>query len=94
MKTEATKRAGARSERPSLRPGIGIALIAASWVLGLDLSLRVLVSGMFTARTPAGRAVYELHGRLLTPRPGTASPAAAHITWHSREVFKGRPPAA
>jgi putative restriction endonuclease len=63
-------------------------------VLGLDLSLRVLVSGMFTARTPAGRAVYELHRRPLTPRPGTTTPAARHITWHSREVFKGKPLAA
>lgn len=62
--------------------------------LGLDLNLRVLVSGMFTARTPVGRAVYELHGRSLTPRPGTTTPAAEHITWHSREVFKGEPLAA
>jgi putative restriction endonuclease len=36
-------------------------------VLGLDLSLQVLVSGIFTARTPAGRADYELHRRPLTP---------------------------
>ena len=42
--------------------------------LGLDLSLKVLVSGTFTARTPAGRAVYELHGRPLSPRPGTITP--------------------
>jgi putative restriction endonuclease len=62
--------------------------------LGLDLSLRVLVSAIFTARTPAGRAVYELHGRPLTPRPGTTAPSAEHITWHSREVFKGKPLAA
>lgn len=62
--------------------------------LGLDLNLQVLVSGMFTARTPAGRAVYELHGRPLAPRPGTTTPAAEHITWHSRQVFKGRPLAA
>ena len=62
--------------------------------LGLNLSLRVLVSGMFTARTSAGRAVYELHGRPLTPRPGTVTPSAGHITWHSREVFKGKPLAA
>jgi putative restriction endonuclease len=62
--------------------------------LGLDLSLRVLVSAVFTARTPAGRAVYELHGRLLTPRPGTITPSAGHITWHTREVFRGKPLAA
>ncbi len=63
-------------------------------VLGLDLSLRVLVSAVFTARTSAGRAVYELHGRPLTARPGTIAPSAEHVTWHSREVFKGKPPAA
>jgi putative restriction endonuclease len=62
--------------------------------LGLDLSLRVLVSAVFNARTSAGRAVYELHGRLLTPRPGTITPSADHITWHAREVFKGKPLAA
>jgi putative restriction endonuclease len=59
--------------------------------LGLDPNHRVLVSGAFTARTPAGRAVYELHGRLLTPRPGTITPADSHITWHARQVFKGKP---
>lgn len=57
--------------------------------LGLDAGLRVLVSAAFTARTSAGRAVYELHGRELSARPGTAMPAAAHVSWHAREVFKG-----
>lgn len=27
----------------------------------------------------------------LSPRPGTPSPAPAHIDWHTREVFKGNP---
>lgn len=63
-------------------------------VLGLDLNLRVLVSAIFSARTSAGRAVYELHRRPLTPRPGTITPSAEHITWHTREVFKGKPLAA
>jgi putative restriction endonuclease len=58
--------------------------------LGLSPNLHVQVSGMFTARTPAGRAVYQLHGRPLSPRPGTTTPSARHITWHSREVFKGK----
>jgi putative restriction endonuclease len=62
--------------------------------LGLDLDLRVQVSAVFTARTPAGRTVYELHERPLTPRPGTITPSADHITWHTREVFKGKPLAA
>ena len=57
--------------------------------LGLDADLRVLVSSAFTARTRLGRAVYALHGHELTPRPGTAVPAAVHVAWHTREVFKG-----
>ncbi len=60
-------------------------------VLGLDATLRVQVSAAFSARTPAGRAVYDLHGRGLAPRPGTAVPAAVHVSWHTREVFKGEP---
>jgi putative restriction endonuclease len=60
-------------------------------VLGLDHGLRVLVSAVFTARTEAGRAVYALHGRKLTPRPGTVVPADEHVSWHAREVFKGEP---
>jgi putative restriction endonuclease len=63
-------------------------------VLGLDPGLRILVSARFSARTPAGRAVYGLRGRLLCPRPGTAVPAAVHVSWHARQVFKGEPLAA
>jgi len=60
-------------------------------VLGLDRELQVLVPAVFTARTDAGRAVYALHGRKLKPRPGTLAPAAAHVAWHAREVFKSEP---
>jgi putative restriction endonuclease len=60
-------------------------------VLGLDQGLQVRVSAVFTARTEAGRAVYALHGRKLAPRPGTVVPAAPHVAWHVREVFKGEP---
>jgi putative restriction endonuclease len=64
-------------------------------VVGLDRALRIEVSDTFTARTPAGRAVYELHGREMRPgRPGNSGPAAEHVTWHRREVFKGAPLAA
>lgn len=59
--------------------------------LGLDASLRVQVSAAFTARTAARRALYELDGRLLSPRPGTRVPAAGHVSWHRRQVFKGLP---
>lgn len=57
--------------------------------LGLDPDLRVQVSATFTARTPAGHTVYDLHGREVQPRPGTNLPAADHASWHRREVFKG-----
>ncbi len=62
--------------------------------LGLDVDLRVVVSTRFSARTPAGRTVYDLHGCGLSARPGTALPAAAHVSWHARQVFKGEPLAA
>ncbi len=62
--------------------------------LGLDTGLRVMVSATFPARTPAGRAIYDLHGHKLAPRPGTALPGPAQVTWHTRQVFKGEPLAA
>jgi hypothetical protein len=61
-------------------------------VLGLDATMRVQVSAVFTARTTAGRAVYDLHGHELQPRPGTTLPATRHVSWHTREVFKGPTP--
>jgi putative restriction endonuclease len=63
-------------------------------VLGVDLDLRVHVSTTYTARTRAGRALYDLHGNQIQARPGTAMPAADHLRWHRRWVFKGRPLAA
>ncbi|MGN6330719.1 MAG: phosphorothioated DNA-binding restriction endonuclease [Motilibacteraceae bacterium] len=59
--------------------------------LGLSAAGVIKVSGLFVARTEAGRAVYDLHGRELTPRPGTVLPAAEHLAWHDREVSKGEP---
>ena len=59
--------------------------------LGLDAALRLRVSAAFTARTPAGQALYALDGRPLEPRPGTSVPAARHVSWHGRQVFKGAP---
>ena len=60
-------------------------------VLGLDRRLRIQVSTRFTARTQAGRAIYQMHGRVLSPRPGTVVPAAEHVSWHGQQVFKGEP---
>ncbi len=63
-------------------------------VLGLTEALRIEVSDAFSARTDAGRRLYDLHGRALAPRPGTDPPATAHVRWHRRQVFRGRPLAA
>lgn len=54
----------------------------------------VVVSTSFSAVSEVGRAVYDLHGRELRPRPGTALPAPAHVDWHRQQVFKGDPLAA
>ena len=58
-------------------------------VLGLSEACRIQVSDAYTARTDAGRVVYDLLGRPLRPRPGTQLPALAHISWHRAQVFKG-----
>jgi putative restriction endonuclease len=63
-------------------------------VLGLADDLTVVVSQRFSARTLQGRAVYDLHGHRLSPRPGTPQPAGAHVTWHREQVFHGLPLAA
>jgi putative restriction endonuclease len=61
-------------------------------VLGLTLNLGIQVSTTFTARTPAGQAIYELHGRdLLRPRPDATTPAEPYLIWHRTQVFKGEP---
>lgn len=57
--------------------------------LGLSSDYRVQVSRAYSARTEAGRRVYDLHDVELSPRPGTPVPAPAHVAWHQREVFKG-----
>ncbi|MGY1680648.1 phosphorothioated DNA-binding restriction endonuclease [Geodermatophilus sp. SYSU D01176] len=58
-------------------------------MLGLDDDLAVVVSQRFSARTPQGRALYDLHGRRLRPRPGTPPPAERHVLWHRQQVFHG-----
>ena len=59
--------------------------------LGLDGEYRILVSGVFSARTEAAKRIYDLHGRPLRPRRGTTLPAVPHVAWHSSEVFRGQP---
>jgi putative restriction endonuclease len=58
-------------------------------MLGLDDERTVVVSRRFSARTTHGRAVYDLHGQRLRPRPGTPLPAPRHVTWHREQVFQG-----
>lgn len=62
--------------------------------IGLRDPGTIFVSDAFSAVGEVGRFVYELHGRELRPRPGTALPAEEHVLWHRREVFKGAPLAA
>jgi putative restriction endonuclease len=62
--------------------------------VGLSDPGTILVSEAFSAVGATGRAVYELHGRELRPRPGTLLPADDFVRWHRQEVFKGNPLAA
>lgn len=56
--------------------------------LGLTDDLRIQISPLYTARTDAGRLVYELSDRAVRPRPGATPPAAGHVRWHQDQVFK------
>ena len=58
-------------------------------VLGLEDPETVRVSTTFAAVSSTGRAVYDLHGRKLRPRPGTLLPSSEYVEWHDNEVFKG-----
>lgn len=60
-----------------------------SGALGLSDPETVAVSERYSANTDRGRALYDLHGRHLQPRPGTTLPAIAHVDWHRTQVFKG-----
>ncbi|MCD0483159.1 hypothetical protein LO771_12260 [Streptacidiphilus sp. ASG 303] len=58
-------------------------------VLGLTEDLRVRVSGLYTARSGAGRAVDILQDRpLARPRPGLPRTAETFVRWHTAQVFK------
>ena len=59
-------------------------------MLGLDDELSVVVSQRFSARTAAGRSLYDLHGHRLRPRRGTPLPAEQHVAWHREQVFQGQ----
>lgn len=59
-------------------------------VLGVSVDLHVVVSPVYVARTPAGQAIHALAGAALRrPQPAQPTPAAAHLNWHGRLVFKG-----
>ena len=57
-------------------------------MLGLDDDLTAVVSRRLSARTPQGRALYDLHGRQLRLRPGTPLPTERHVAWHRKQVFQ------
>jgi putative restriction endonuclease len=59
-------------------------------VLGLTAERLIRVSGLYVARSDAGRAVDRLAGQtLIVPRPGQPVVELDHISWHGRQVFKG-----
>lgn len=59
-------------------------------VLGLTADWRISVSGLYVARSDAGRAVDALAGQpLLATRPGQPSVDIAYVNWHTVQVFKG-----
>jgi putative restriction endonuclease len=62
-------------------------------VLGLGDGHLIMVSQAFVGRSAAARDhVVALAGRpLLGPQPGTPRLAAAHRSWHARQVFHGAP---
>ncbi|MYW69285.1 restriction endonuclease [Streptomyces sp. SID8379] len=58
-------------------------------VLGLLPDLRIQVSQLYVARSPAGQAVDALHGLpLATPRPGRPAIDVRFVLWHGQQVFK------
>ncbi|MGA4843743.1 phosphorothioated DNA-binding restriction endonuclease [Streptomyces sp. G45] len=58
-------------------------------VLGLGDDLRIRVSQRYVARSRAGRAVDDLHGRALAePRPGRPPVDPRFVRWHGEQVFK------
>lgn len=62
-------------------------------VLGVGDGHRILVSQAFVGRSAVAREqVVTLAGRpLIGPQPGALPVAAAHRSWHSRQVFHGAP---
>lgn len=62
-------------------------------VLGVGEGHRILVSQRFVGQSPTAREhVTALAGRpLIGPQPGTSPIAAAHRSWHTRQVFHGAP---
>jgi putative restriction endonuclease len=59
-------------------------------VLGLTADRRICVSGLYVARSDAGKAVDALAGQpLLAARPGQPAVDIAYVSWHTVQVFKG-----
>jgi putative restriction endonuclease len=59
-------------------------------VLGLTADRRICVSGLYVARSDAGRAIDAVAGKpLLAGRPGQPAVDIAYVSWHNVQVFKG-----
>lgn len=64
-------------------------------VLGLTADHHIRVSGLYVARSEAGRAVHGLAGRpLMAPQPGRPTIDVSYVNWHIKQVFKGHESAA
>jgi putative restriction endonuclease len=60
-------------------------------VVGITEDREICVSGLYVARNEAGRAVDALAGQpLRTPRLRRPTVDVMYISWHHRQVFKGR----
>jgi hypothetical protein len=60
-------------------------------VIGFADPETIVVSETYTARSPEGRRIYDLHRRLFRPRPGTPLPKEVHVAWQTSEAFKSDP---
>ena len=59
-------------------------------VLGLTADGHIRVSGLYVARSDAGKAVDVLAGQpLLAARPGQPAVDIVYVSWHNVQVFKG-----
>jgi len=57
-------------------------------VLGFADPETIVVSQTYSARSEEGKRLYDFHGKVIKPRPGTVLPAPEYVDWHTNEVFR------